>query len=749
MRVKNIMKKINIDKKRIGILFVCIVSIYMLFIQLRSQDDYVRDYYQTQMFDSYVEAEETTVYSGQLIGKMFLNSFVYPGEYDFLIEYESDSPNAYVEIYDEIKNCQIETGILETDQSQIIIHANIKKYVNELTMRTYGGTSGKLKINSVQMRSNGSVYKDTFWKIASILIYFAGMFVVIKIARKRQDLFLTILYLLASILSVPLLGERLQYGHDIGFHLGRIAGMAEAMQAGQFPVRIGLEMENGVGHLASVLYPDFFLYGSAIICNLGASIVFAFKILCIMINFATVFLSFFAMKSVTDKKIAFIFTLLWSVNPYRLNDFFVRAALGEYLAITFVPLAAVGIWQLVKGDYKKGFWQALIGISCIVQSHVITTMMVAVFAMVYVIGYVLLNWKIFFADKKRIGTIFTDVGVCVLLNLWFLYPFLSFFGKDMYIRQNDIKVSQNAVEVFQAFMNTNISEWVNNNLSAGTALTIGAAIFLGTILFIVVYIERKQLADGNLIEHGLIYFFMGSFAVFMSSTAFPWKELEKFSIIQKTLGQVQFAWRYLLAAVFFFSLISSIAVAELLKFRNKAVATGICTGLLIIGIMNLFQTQVDYMQGICMMDGADACRIVYANQDYIETRYNIGELRNQVAEGIITDNVQMDSYDREGLEVNISFTKEKNVEGFIRIPIENYGFYKAQMDDGRKIELKSDEKSGLIKIIVPPNIESGKVKVYYSQPKRYVIANIISVITAVALVMLGARNRKSRWNGEM
>lgn len=50
---------------------------------------------------------------------------------------------------------------------------------------------------------------------------------------------------------------------------------------------------------------------------------------------------------------------------------------------------------------------------------------------------------------------------------------------------------------------------------------------------------------------------------------------------------------------------------------------------------------------------------------------------------------------------------------------------------------------------MPPNIESGKVKVYYSQPKRYVIANIISVITAVALVMLGARNRKSRWNGEM
>lgn len=95
------------------------------------------------------------------------------------------------------------------------------------------------------------------------------------------------------------------------------------------------------------------------------------------------------------------------------------------------------------------------------------------------------------------------------------------------------------------------------------------------------------------------------------------------------------------------------------------------------------------------MDGADACRIVYANQDYIETRYNIDELRNQVAEGIITDNVQMDSYDREGLEVNISFTKEKNVEGFIRIPIENYGFYKAQMDDGRKIELKSDENQGL------------------------------------------------------
>lgn len=53
--------------------------------------------------------------------------------------------------------------------------------------------------------------------------------------------------------------------------------------------------------------------------------------------------------------------ILYLLNPYRLNNLFLRAAVGEVLGAIFLPLLALGVYELVCRDYKK-WWLTVIAL---------------------------------------------------------------------------------------------------------------------------------------------------------------------------------------------------------------------------------------------------------------------------------------------------------------------------------------------------------------------------------------------------
>ena len=65
--------------------------------------------------------------------------------------------------------------------------------------------------------------------------------------------------------SLLCFADFLFYGHDLDFHIGRIAALSNSIQNGQFPQRIEQSMLNGYGYATPLFYGELFLYFPAIL----------------------------------------------------------------------------------------------------------------------------------------------------------------------------------------------------------------------------------------------------------------------------------------------------------------------------------------------------------------------------------------------------------------------------------------------------------------------------------------------------
>lgn len=90
---------------------------------------------------------------------------------------------------------------------------------------------------------------------------------------------------------------------------------------------------------------------------------------------------------------AFIISIVYTFSTYRLLDAYSRFALGEFLAMTFVPMAIYGLYIVMK-DGKGWQWLGM-GLSFTLLSHVLSALLCVLFL---TIEFILLlpycgNWK--------------------------------------------------------------------------------------------------------------------------------------------------------------------------------------------------------------------------------------------------------------------------------------------------------------------------------------------------------------------
>lgn len=96
-------------------------------------------------------------------------------------------------------------------------------------------------------------------------------------------------------------------------------------------------------------------------------------------NITTAFLSFYAIRNITrSEKSAWIMSILYTFATYRLTNLYYRAALGESLAMVFLPLLLWGAYEVFYGEERK--WYLLVlGISGVLESHVLSFEMCLLF----------------------------------------------------------------------------------------------------------------------------------------------------------------------------------------------------------------------------------------------------------------------------------------------------------------------------------------------------------------------------------
>ena len=210
--------------------------------------------------------------------------------------------------------------------------------------------------------------------------------------------------------------------HDLTFHLNRFVGLANAFEEGQILPKIYPYANNGFGYATPLFYCDLFLYPFAILYHFGLSAVWCYKT-CVLFytTLGNIFVYLIFKKETDNRKLSLFTSFLYLTCNYHLMNIFVRGALGEILAMAFVPLVLYAIYRvLIK--HEDCFIFLGISFSLLVQSHLISSLLYGIFFFCMIIVFLIMNRKDSSLIKKTIITILKGTIIALLLCAWYLLP---------------------------------------------------------------------------------------------------------------------------------------------------------------------------------------------------------------------------------------------------------------------------------------------------------------------------------------
>jgi len=206
-------------------------------------------------------------------------------------------------------------------------------------------------------------------------------------------------------------------GYDFYFHYRRLYALIDALQHGNYISYIDYSNVDGYGYLTKAFYSDVILLPFAFI-GLFTSVYFACDVMVFTMTILSgVFMYHMVRVVYKNRYAASISAILYAFAVYRLYDIYQRGALGEALSFTFLPLVFLGLYHIIKGDYKKWYILA-IGYSLLIYSHIIASVLMFVTLLIILVIYC----KSLIKEPKRIAYLFLAGFVTVIIVSYYIFP---------------------------------------------------------------------------------------------------------------------------------------------------------------------------------------------------------------------------------------------------------------------------------------------------------------------------------------
>lgn len=240
--------------------------------------------------------------------------------------------------------------------------------------------------------------------------------------KKKTVIDILICILMTCVCLFCFFDTKIVVSHDLTFHLNRFVGLVDAFNERQILPKIYPYANYGFGYATPLFYCDLFLYPFAILYHFGLSAVWCYK-LCVLFytSLANIFVYLIFNKEINNRKLSLFASFLYLTCNYHLMNIFVRGALGEILAMTFVPLVLYAIYRILL-KHEDCFIFLGISFSLLVQSHLISSLLYGIFFFWMIIVFLIMNRKDFSLIKKTIITIVKGTVLALLLCAWYLLP---------------------------------------------------------------------------------------------------------------------------------------------------------------------------------------------------------------------------------------------------------------------------------------------------------------------------------------
>lgn len=375
----------------------------------------------------------------------------------------------------------------------------------------------------------------------------------LKIIRKHEGaISICLIFLLSAFLiTVPnFFSHYFKLTLDGYVHLNRFqGGVADAIRQLQVPLPINMVGFNNVGAAFNSAYPwiaGWFLILPELIFNNPLHALFVGLVL---LNFITVLNAYFLMGKVSNSQIIKILgAFLYEFNTYHLIIVFGRNAFGEALAYAFIPLAILGLLEIIQLE-RVGIFNLAFGMGMIINSHILSTILTA-FALVVLLG---INYRQITNWLTIIKYIFYSITVTLLFSGFTIVNFLTIFLKN--------KLSSPPFYLLPIAPDL-MSKAVINNTVTDYPYSWNLGIVLTTILIVMLIQVTKHRSDYNkyIMVASLLFICM-----------FNWF-IPIFDKIQKTgVGSLQFMGRLLSYSAIFLIIGFCMYLNQILPLRRKQI----------------------------------------------------------------------------------------------------------------------------------------------------------------------------------
>ena len=591
-----------------------------------------------------------------------------------------------------------------------------------------------------------------------VLDFLMGFYLYDKIhtvPMKRKVVWGT-LVLTIALISIPSLTDYNIWGHDWGFHLLRVEGLLSGWKDGQFPVRIQGNWMKGFGYAVSIFYSDLFLVIPAIFRLIGFPIYMSNNLFQIVINIATVVVSYKSFKRCFQNETAALAgTVAYATAAYRIYDVYMRAALGEVLAMIFLPVIFCGFYCLFtqstdKKDYKKNMWVLVAGFTGVIQSHVLTCEML----LFVLVPICLVLWKKLIR-KETFFLLLKAAGITVLANLWYLVPFIDYFvGGDFHVSHIDTLRFTSIQEwgtmpahlLFLFYGRGSRAQATNFSMCETGSFGVGAVLLASVFVWAYLEFAGKSRRIQSQERWACRILFWQCIALFvLSSCYFPWNKLQAIGgVAERIVLSIQFPYRFLSLACIASAALLGLIIRELNLRGTKALTNYVgwlvvCTACIFASyqtsqiLMNHGFARVYEKQGLGTMD--------VGNGEYLPYRTEIWQfMPNTIKSG---EDVSVGKFEKEmdGLQLEFDVIN-RGEDSYVEVPLLYYKGYHAVDADTKEGLRTVAGDNNLVRVMLPEGY-NGKIHVFFKGFWYWRVAELISVVTMLSVLAWRWRQHKT------
>lgn len=536
-------------------------------------------------------------------------------------------------------------------------------------------------------------------------------------------LFLTILFCAPYLFT-----NSLPIEHDTFFHLARIEHYAIAIKNMDLLPGIYPYANGGFGYGTPLFYSDILLFLPSLLHALGLPLIITYKLFIFVLTLlSSVFIYYLLIRTTKNNYIAALSSIVYLFNNYHIADVYVRNALGEVMALTFLPLFLLGLYTLFYEKDEKSWPILFISLSLIVLSHNITFLFVVV---LFIIFFAI---SLFSLNKEIIKKALLAVTLAFLCTIFFTLPMIEQLSSqslmiDYY--KNNSTLHNHSMALWQYFENKTIFGYSGNHLEKDRTMVVNVGYFLTFFPLLYLFINKE---DKTKFFNTL--FILGYIFLILPSSFIPWDKLT-------FLSTIQFPWRLNTITTLLLTPVSAYATYKLLS-KNSIVIIASCI-LLLEGIFHIYpvfnrtfvlpnNTSWQEVQNGSFVDpyySADYMRVELAGSEYLPSNhvdfrdypFAIRDKNNEIVDASLRQNY-----------TTLEILFPTNTSGNYTIPLTYYKGYQVYDSKNNKLDTYRTN-NGFVAFVA--NKDNSYICKYENTTLRSIciVGSLISILFSIYLI---------------